>query len=104
MALKFNDRWEYETLFLQLGEEEGKDLGKICFAPLVAKGDQTTVEDCAVQSVWGYLKNVPDLPEDYIDKMMKCIRWVITRRYSNRQQWNASNNVDRQNSPLLKFI
>jgi len=74
MVLKFDDRREFETLFSQLGVEEGKDLGKICFAPLVAAGEVAKVEDCAVMSVWGYLKNSPTLPDNYIDIMMKCIR------------------------------
>jgi len=72
MALKFDDRREIETLFSQLGVEEGKDLGKICFAPLVAAGNTATVEDCAVQSVWGYLKNDHNLPDNYIDTIIKC--------------------------------
>lgn len=58
----------------QLGVEEGKDLGKICFAPLVGAGEVAVVENCTVQSVWGYLKNVQILPENYIDVMMKCIQ------------------------------
>ena len=101
MVLKYDDKWEFETSFLQLGVEEGKDLSKICFAPLLAAGDGRTVEDCAVQSVWGYLQNVRNFPDDYIDIMMKCIRWVIMRRYSNKHQQNASYNVDRQNVLLL---
>jgi Niemann-Pick C1 protein len=58
----------------QLGEEEGKGLNRICYAPLVAAGDAVSVENCAVQSVWGYLKNSPNLTEDYIDTMMRCIQ------------------------------
>ena len=72
MVLKLDDRRESETLFSQLGAEEGKDLGKICFAPLVAAGQNAVVENCTVQSVWGYLKNVRDLPDNYIDTMVKC--------------------------------
>jgi len=75
----FNDTFLSAVFDLQeqiqkLGVEEGKDLSKICFAPLLAAGDGRTVEDCAVQSVWGYLQNVRNFPDDYIDIMMKCIR------------------------------
>jgi Niemann-Pick C1 protein len=74
MALKFDDRGQLETLFFQLGEEEGNGLSKICFAPLLAAGDEATVENCAVQSVWGWLQNEQTLPDNYIDIMMKCIQ------------------------------
>ena len=74
MYLKFDVRREFETLFSQLGVEEGKDLAKICFAPLVAAGEVAVVENCTVQSVWGYVKNNPILPENYIDIMTKCIK------------------------------
>jgi Niemann-Pick C1 protein len=58
----------------QLGEDEGKGLNKICFAPLVAAGATALVENCTVQSVWGYLKNSPNLTDGYIDTMMRCIQ------------------------------
>jgi len=58
----------------QLGEEEDKGLNKICFAPLVAAGDPVSVQNCTVQSVWGYLQNSPNLTDDYIDIMMRCIQ------------------------------
>jgi Niemann-Pick C1 protein len=74
MALKPEDRREFESSFLQLGVEEGKGLNKICFAPLVAAGDDAMLENCTVQSVWGYLKNERDFPHDYIETMMKCIK------------------------------
>jgi Niemann-Pick C1 protein len=73
MALKFDDRGEFETLFLQLGVKEGKGLNKVCFAPLVAAGDDAMLENCTVQSVWGYLKNARDLPDNYIDIIKRCI-------------------------------
>lgn len=75
----FNDTFLNAVFALQkqiekLGAEEGKDLGKICFAPLVAAGEVAMVDNCTVQSVWGYLKNNPILPENYIDIMTKCIK------------------------------
>jgi hypothetical protein len=58
----------------QLGEEEGKDLSKICFAPLVAASVDTVVENCTVQSVLGYLQNNRNLTDDYIDIITRCIQ------------------------------
>lgn len=40
-----------------LGFAEGKGLDKICFAPVVYPGDETTLSDCTVQSVFGYFQN-----------------------------------------------
>ena len=57
----------------QLGAEEGKGLDKICFAPLVNDGGNVTVDKCAVQSIWGYLDNAMNLPDDYIDILKRCI-------------------------------
>ncbi|XP_069668907.1 NPC intracellular cholesterol transporter 1 homolog 1b-like isoform X2 [Periplaneta americana] len=58
----------------QLGEDEGKGLSKICFAPLVNEGQNVTVQNCTVQSVWGYLQNSQTLPDNYVDTMVKCIQ------------------------------
>lgn len=74
----FNDTFLRAVFGLQeqiqkLGEEEGKGLSKICFAPLVAAGDNASVENCTVQSVWGYLQNSANFAENYIETMMKCI-------------------------------
>jgi hypothetical protein len=75
MALKFDKRRELETLlFFQLGQEEGKGLDKICFAPLVASGAAASLENCTVQSVWGYVQNKQNLTDGDIDVMIKCLR------------------------------
>ncbi|PNF39249.1 hypothetical protein B7P43_G16956, partial [Cryptotermes secundus] len=75
----FNDTFLSVVFNLQeriqrLGEDEGKGLNTICNAPLVAAGDAVSIENCTVQSVWGYLKNSPNLTEGYIDTMMRCIQ------------------------------
>jgi hypothetical protein len=75
MALKFDKRRELETLpFFQLGEEEGKGLNKICFAPLVAAGVEASLWNCTVQSVWGYVQNKKDLTEEDVEEIVKCTR------------------------------
>jgi hypothetical protein len=61
-------------IFSQLGEEEGKGLGKICFAPLVAAGVEASVDNCTVQSVWGYVKNKKNLTDVDVGVMVKCTK------------------------------
>lgn len=68
-----------------LGKTEGKGLDKICFAPLRSQFyTETNVNDCVVQSIWGYFTNTefedaPADPEDsdaeastYLDHFKKC--------------------------------
>lgn len=63
-------------LILQLGQEEGMGLEKICFAPLTsAFTGPTQLSQCVVQSIWGYFQNnnnasFSDL--SYLDHFMKC--------------------------------
>uniref|UniRef100_A0A182W4Q6 SSD domain-containing protein n=1 Tax=Anopheles minimus TaxID=112268 RepID=A0A182W4Q6_9DIPT len=69
----------------QLGQEEGRGLEKICYAPMTAVGEQTVLSECTVQSVFGYFKN--NLAEfnrtgtdlngyvvNYLDKINGCTR------------------------------
>ncbi|XP_076272104.1 Niemann-Pick type C-1a isoform X2 [Rhynchophorus ferrugineus] len=58
----FNDTFLREVLSLQeqikaLGAGTEYSFDKICFAPLRSEGDEWTVDQCAVQSVWGYYQN-----------------------------------------------
>lgn len=41
----------------QLGQDEGKGLDKLCFAPMVQVGETTKLSQCTVQSVFGYFGN-----------------------------------------------
>lgn len=63
----------------KIGLEEGKGLDKICFAPVVHPGQETTVKDCTVMSVLGYFQN--NLEEfinndKYLDTIVRCSQWV----------------------------
>lgn len=59
----------------QIGMEEGKGLDKICFAPVVYPGQETTVKECTVMSVLGYFQN--DLEafinnDRYLETIIRC--------------------------------
>lgn len=67
----------------QLGQDDGKGLQRICYAPV--RNDftgPTTVDLCTVQSVWGYFQNDLDKFEktdvsgpyeiNYLDHLYKC--------------------------------
>lgn len=58
-----------------LGYKEGHGLDKICFAPVVYPGQEPTLKDCTVQSVFGYFQN--DLNsfinnENYFETIIRC--------------------------------
>lgn len=67
----------------RLGFDEGRGLDKICFAPVVYPGQETTLSDCTVQSVFGYFQNSYDefnyesidplgYRNNYIDTIKAC--------------------------------
>lgn len=62
----FNDAFLREVYELQehikaIGQDTDYSLDKICFAPLRSKGQiETNVEECVVQSIWGYYQNDMD--------------------------------------------
>lgn len=45
-----------ETL-QNLGQAEGEGLEKICFAPITLPGEITKLDQCTVQSIFGYFQN-----------------------------------------------
>ncbi|KAL0279766.1 UNVERIFIED_CONTAM: hypothetical protein PYX00_001253 [Menopon gallinae] len=65
--------------------ENGHQLKDICFAPMRSDGAKdTNVEECTVQSVWGYLGNNIELLEDedeYRQKLFDCL--------SDNFQWDC---------------
>ena len=74
---------ELQNQVLQLGQNEGEGLERICYAPV--RNDftgPTTVELCTVQSVWGYFQNDLDkfnqtdvsgtFEINYLDHLYKC--------------------------------
>lgn len=63
----------------QIGQAEGKGLEHICFAPVTLAGAQTQLEDCTVQSVFGYFGNnfANFQPNTYLDVLDKCMRYEL---------------------------
>lgn len=84
----FNDTFLKEVLNLQeqikaLGNGTEYSFDKICFAPLRNEGDETTLDQCVIQSVWGYFQNDVDLFDttdidplgfetNYLDAILMC--------------------------------
>lgn len=84
----FNDTFLKVVLELQeqiknIGSGTDHSFDKICFAPLRNRGDSGTIEECAVQSIWGYyqdsLETFEDTSEDddgyevnYLDHFREC--------------------------------
>lgn len=58
-----------------LGMDEGEGLDKVCFAPVVLPGVETTIRDCTVQSVFGYFQHDMDAfvrSNSYLDTIIRC--------------------------------
>jgi Niemann-Pick C1 protein len=82
----FNDTFLKKVLELQeqIKNIDGQALKEICFAPLTSADyvDERDVEQCVVQSVWGYFKNDLETFEskdeedgyevNYLDTFLKC--------------------------------
>lgn len=62
-----------------LGMDVGEGLDKVCFAPVVLPGVETTISDCTVQSVFGYFQHDMDAfvrSNSYLDTIIRCSQWV----------------------------
>lgn len=65
-----------------IGVDEGKGLNNICFAPMLYPGEKATIDNCLVQSIYGYFQNDMDLfeneykDEDYLNHLEDCLRLV----------------------------
>ncbi|XP_076281170.1 NPC intracellular cholesterol transporter 1 homolog 1b [Lasioglossum baleicum] len=67
--------FKLQSKVLQLGQEEGEGLERICYAPI--QNDftgPTTVDHCTVQSVWGYFQNNHEVLEEdsYFNHLFAC--------------------------------
>lgn len=85
----FNDTFLLEVLDLQekikaIGEGTDYAFENICFAPLRTDEDDASLDQCAVQSVWGYFQDSVDTFEEtandpenftinYLDALLKCM-------------------------------
>ncbi|CAH1135903.1 unnamed protein product [Ceutorhynchus assimilis] len=84
----FNDTFLKEVLQLQekikaLGQGTEYSLDQICFTPLKNPGDEPTLDQCVIQSLWGYWQNDVDTFDEtdidpagfeinYLDTVLKC--------------------------------
>ncbi|XP_076646594.1 NPC intracellular cholesterol transporter 1 homolog 1b [Halictus rubicundus] len=74
--------FELQSKVLQLGQEEGEGLERICYAPI--RNDftgPTTVNHCTIQSVWGYFQNnVNKVTEgdDYLNHLFECAQNALS--------------------------
>uniref|UniRef100_A0A182PQ62 SSD domain-containing protein n=1 Tax=Anopheles epiroticus TaxID=199890 RepID=A0A182PQ62_9DIPT len=77
--------FELQNAIEQLGQEEGRGLEKICYAPMTLVGAETQLSECTVQSVFGYFKNnlaefnrtgtdLNGFEVNYLDKINGCTR------------------------------
>lgn len=85
----YNLEFLKEVLKLQqqihtIGHNESIGLDKICFAPMTYEGQQPTLDQCTVQSIFGFFgNNVEELEDEgddgqgyvdnYLDKINKCL-------------------------------
>lgn len=85
----FNKQFLEEVFRLQesaqwIGHRQSYALEKICFAPMTYAGQNAMIEQCTVQSIYGYFSNsmtnfnytVPDNEgnvENYLNKLNKCL-------------------------------
>ncbi|XP_062139723.1 NPC intracellular cholesterol transporter 1 homolog 1b [Drosophila sulfurigaster albostrigata] len=49
--------FELQEQIMQLGMDEDAGLDKICYAPVLYPGVTPTVDDCLIQSIYGYFQN-----------------------------------------------
>lgn len=78
----FNFTFLREALVLQqellnLGTNDGEGLETICYAPVLEKNEPAKLENCVVQSIFGYIQNDEnELTENYefLEGLFECIR------------------------------
>lgn len=49
--------FELQEQIMQLGMADNAGLDKICYAPMLLPGVTPTVDDCVIQSIYGYFQN-----------------------------------------------
>lgn len=85
----FNKTFLFEVFALQealqlLGNDTGEGLDKVCFAPITQVGQKTILDNCVVQSLFGYFQNDYELFNEtdeevgfvtnYLNKMDSCMK------------------------------
>lgn len=70
-------------------------LNKICYAPMLYPGEEATVENCVVQSIYGYFQNDMEFFEseyldsegytvNYLNHLEDCLRYVARMKHNLR--------------------
>lgn len=78
----FNKTFLSEVFKLQealtiLGNDTGEGLKHVCYAPVTQVGKETRLEDCVIQSLFGYFQNdweTFDEDDDYLETMDTCMK------------------------------
>ncbi|KAL6255124.1 hypothetical protein P5V15_013454 [Pogonomyrmex californicus] len=76
---------DLQQQILQIGQETGEGLEKICYAPVQSEfTGPVTLNLCTVQSVWGYFQNdikkfneteiIKGYKTNYLDRLYKCMQ------------------------------
>ncbi|XP_063706480.1 NPC intracellular cholesterol transporter 1 homolog 1b-like [Culicoides brevitarsis] len=67
---------KFQQEILSLGQAEGEGLEKICYAPIMEANVTVQLENCVVQSLFGYLSDDETLDDDYDfqEGFFSCIR------------------------------
>ncbi|XP_034489627.1 NPC intracellular cholesterol transporter 1 homolog 1b [Drosophila innubila] len=69
--------FELQEQIMQLGMAEGAGLDKICYAPVLYPGVTPTVDDCLIQSIYGYFQNdMSRFQNSYVDNNNFTINYL----------------------------
>jgi len=79
--------FELQESIMKLGMEDNEGLDKICYAPVQMVGETTTIDNCAIQSIYGYFQHDMDKFENsyidsnnytinYLNQLEDCLRYV----------------------------
>lgn len=69
--------FELQEQIMQLGMSEDAGLDKICYAPVLYPGVKPTVDDCLIQSIYGYFQNdMSRFQNSYVDNNNYTINYL----------------------------
>ncbi|KAH8387081.1 hypothetical protein KR093_004563 [Drosophila rubida] len=69
--------FELQEQIMQLGMEDGAGLDKICYAPVLYPGVTPTVDDCLIQSIYGYFQNdMSKFQNSYVDSQNYTVNYL----------------------------
>ncbi|EDW75199.1 uncharacterized protein Dwil_GK19822 [Drosophila willistoni] len=69
--------FELQEAIMQLGQEDGEGLEKICYAPILRAGQTATIDDCLIQSIYGYFQSdMSRFQSSYVDANNYTINYL----------------------------